>query len=183
MISGNWPRDGGFTFVEVLAALLFLAILVPAVVSGLVLSNRLSVLSERNAAAEELAENKLNELLIDDAWESTSDTRGDFGTDWPGYRWEMEQEDWAGDAVNTMTELTMQVFFNVQGHEHSVRLTTLVSAFAEQPSPAASPTPLATSTAPATPKPAPTPKPTPTPTPQPAPATQGNPRAPSGPRG
>ena len=178
---GNWPRDGAFTFIEVLAALLFLGILVPAVVSGLVLSNRLSVFSERNAAAEELAQNKLNELLIDDAWESTSDTRGDFGTDWPGYRWEMEQENWAGDTVNTMTELTMRVFFNVQGHEHSVRLTTLVSDFDEQTPAAAA----ATQSSPATPTAAATPKTTPKPkaTPTPAPATQGNPRAPGGSRG
>ncbi len=122
------PRTGGFTFIEILAALLFLAILVPAVVTGLALSNRLSVFSERSAAASELAENKLNELLIDDAWESSGETRGDFGKDWPGYRWEMQQPAWAGDTVNPMTELTMQVFFMVQGREHSVRLTTLVSA-------------------------------------------------------
>lgn len=120
----------GFTFVEVLAALVFLAILVPAIVQGLTLANRTSVVSERSAIAGELAENKLNELLINNAWETATETRGDFGTDWPGYRWEMNETTWDQDTVNTMTELTVQVFFPVQGQERNVQLSTLVSATA-----------------------------------------------------
>ncbi len=118
---------GGFTFVEILAALMFLAILVPAVVGGLSLSNRLSVFSERSAVANELAENKMNEMLLDDAWASSGATRGDFGAEWPGYRWEMNQTGWKGDTSNPMTELSMEVFFPVQGKEHNVRLATLVT--------------------------------------------------------
>lgn len=121
----------GFTFIEVLAALIFLAILVPAIVQGLTIANRTSVVSERSAVAGELAENKLNELLLNNAWETATDTRGDFGTDWPGYRWEMNEATWDQDTVNTMSELTVEVFFSVQGHEHSFRLSTLVSAAAQ----------------------------------------------------
>ena len=128
MKAANVRRGTAFTFVEVLAALVFLAILVPAVVEGLVLSNRLSVYEERSQTAAELAENKLDELLIDSAWESTSDTRGDFGKDMPGYRWELEQASWQGDTVNVMTQLTMHVYFLVQGQEHDVSLSTLVNS-------------------------------------------------------
>ncbi len=112
----------GFTFVEVLAALAFLAILMPVIVSGLTISNRASVVSERSALAVELAENKLNELLLNNAW-ATGETRGDFGQDWPGYRWELSRDTW---DVDSMINLTLDVFFTVQGHEHSVRLSTLV---------------------------------------------------------
>ena len=125
-------RDGGFTFVEVLAALTFLAILVPTLLGALSVSNRASVMAERSAVAGQLAENKLNELMVDNTWAS-AESRGDFGNDYPGgYRWELKQGQWdvgtAGSStLNGMTELTLDVFFTVQGHEHSIRLATLAS--------------------------------------------------------
>jgi len=118
-------RGDAFTFVEVFAAMVFLAILVPAIIEGLGIANRTSVVAERGALAGELAENKLNEILVDGTSQSVQGTSGDFGTDWPGYRWEMSQQTW--DQDSTMTNLTMQVFFQVQGAERSVKLDTLVS--------------------------------------------------------
>jgi type II secretory pathway pseudopilin PulG len=114
----------GFTFVEVLAALLFLAIVVPAVVEALTIANRASVMSERHALAGEYAENKLNELMLDDAWSNAPATSGSFGS---GYRWEMKTSNWTADTVNPMTELVVNVYYTVQGHEYNVHLSTLVS--------------------------------------------------------
>jgi len=45
-----------------------------------------------------------NEMMLGDAWTSES-SRGDFGEDWPGYRWQMTQADWNSGA---MTELTLE---------------------------------------------------------------------------
>ena len=115
-----------FTFVEILAALIFLAILLPAVFEGITLANRASVLAERQAVAVELTQNKLAELTLDDTWTS-ADPRGDFGPDWPGYRWESTQTAW---DMDTMTVLTVQTFFPVQGREQSLSLSTLVSSTA-----------------------------------------------------
>ena len=127
------PTNSGFTLVEVLAALLFLAILVPAIVSGLSLSNRVSELSSRRALAVELAENQLNEELIGNMWESANVTQGDFTDEgYPNYRWDMTQAGWSGDTANNMTELAVEVTFPVQGRDQSVRLTTLVSATVAQ---------------------------------------------------
>src|ERR1700761_3307778 len=95
-----------FTLVEVLAAMAFLAILVPVLVSALRVSTRNSEAGERSANALQLGENKLNELLLNDAW-STGQNRGDFGTDWPGYTWEMSNENWSEDS--NMTSLVMTV--------------------------------------------------------------------------
>jgi type II secretory pathway pseudopilin PulG len=113
----------GFTFVEILAALAFLGILIPVVVSALMVSNRAGLVAERSATAVQLGENQLNELMLGGAW-SSAGGRGDFGTDRPGYRWELEKGDWESGE---MTELTLSVFFQVQGQEHDVQLTTLVS--------------------------------------------------------
>jgi prepilin-type N-terminal cleavage/methylation domain-containing protein len=113
----------GFTFVEILAALAFLGILIPVVVSALMTSNRAAVVSERSTVATRLGENRLNEMMLSDAW-TTESNRGDFGAEWPGYRWEMAKADWESGA---MTELTLNVFFQVQGQDQQVQLSTLVS--------------------------------------------------------
>lgn len=121
--SRSGVRHGGFSFAELLAAMLFLAILVPAVVEGLTLANRAAVRAERNHLALQLAEKRLQELLLDDQWRSAQ-TRGEFDRDWPGYRWELERGRWAQDD---MTQLTLRVIFSVQGREHWVELTTLAT--------------------------------------------------------
>ncbi len=113
----------GFTFVEMLASMAFLGILIPVVVSALMVSNRAAGMAERSTIAAQLGENRLGEMMLADAWTSESG-RGEFGESWPGYRWEMKQADWNAGA---MTELTMDVFYTVQGREQSVRLSTLVN--------------------------------------------------------
>jgi hypothetical protein len=120
---------GAFTFVEILASMLFLAILIPTVMSALALSNRAGVLAERTSTAIQLAENRLGEMLVDGTW-ATGAGGGDFGGDWPGYRWELKSADWPED---TMTELTISVYFEVQGREQNVQLTTLASETPVQP--------------------------------------------------
>jgi len=137
------PIHGAFTFIEVFAALAFLAILVPAIVEGLTIANRASVAAERSEIAGQLAENKLNELVLatttgtdPDATSSGSSgtgssannaNSGDFGADYPDYRWETNTTTWDQDSVNTMTELSVQVFYSLQGRERSLMLTTLMS--------------------------------------------------------
>lgn len=121
--------SSAFTFIEVLASLLFMAIVIPAVVTALTISNRAAITSERTNVAVQLAENRLSELLIENTW-SSGESRGEFGAEWPGYRWELTQGTWEAD---NMTELTMEVFFPVQGKEQSVRLTTLVNSSTENP--------------------------------------------------
>lgn len=112
-----------FTFVEILAALFFLAILIPVIVEGVTLSSRISVLTERGTIATELAQNKMCELTLGDTWVS-ADAAGDFGEDRQGYRWEVTQSTWDMDA---MTLLAVKVYFTVQGVERSVTLSTLVN--------------------------------------------------------
>lgn len=120
-------RRGAFTFVEILAALVFLGILMPAVITGLTLSSRASIAAERTATATQLAENQLAQAMLDGSWQ-TGGTKGDFGPDWKDFRWELTRGDWAADS---MSELTLTVRFSVQGRDQSVRLTTLASENAQ----------------------------------------------------
>ena len=116
-------RRAAFTFVETLAALAFIGILFPVLLSALQVSSGVGSVAERSTIAVQLGENRLNELTLGDAWTS-AESGGDFGTDWPGYRWELKKTDWQTGA---MTELAMDVFFKVQGREQAVRLSTLVN--------------------------------------------------------
>ena len=125
--SGDWrsrrSRRSAFTFVETLAAMAFLAILLPVLISAVLVSSRAGSVAERTTNAVQLGDNRLNELTLGGAW-SSAESRGDFGTDWPGYRWELTKADWQTGA---MTELVIHVFFPVQGGEHEVQMSTLVS--------------------------------------------------------
>ena len=125
--SGDWrsrrSRRSAFTFVEMLAAMTFLGILLPVLFSALLTASRTGTMAERSTNAMQLGENRLNELTLGGAW-SSAESRGDFGTDWPGYRWELTKTDWQTGA---MTELVIHVFFPVQGGEHEVQMSTLVS--------------------------------------------------------
>jgi type II secretory pathway pseudopilin PulG len=117
-------RRAAFTLVEVLAAMAFMAILVPVLVSALSTANRGAITAERAAVAAQLAENKLNEALIQGTWSSGART-GDFGDEWPGYTWEIQSTNWT--ELSEFTELTLLVHYQVQGQDRSVDLSTLVS--------------------------------------------------------
>ena len=113
-----------FTFVEVLAAMVFLGILMPVVISALLTANRVAVAAERSMIAAQLGENKLGELMLGNKWSSAA-ASGDFGQQWKGYRWQLSKPAWQTGA---MTELTLDVFYKVQGTEHDARLSTLVDS-------------------------------------------------------
>jgi type II secretory pathway pseudopilin PulG len=119
-----------FTLVEVLAAMMFLAIAVPAILTAYSASGRNAEAAERSVLAGELAEKQLSEIIMQERAAatnggSTSQSSGDFGTEYPGVRWELAQETWANDA--SLTQYTMRVFFPVRGSERSVELTTLLA--------------------------------------------------------
>ncbi|MGA1235923.1 MAG: type IV pilus modification PilV family protein [Limisphaerales bacterium] len=121
-------NQSGFTFAEVLAAMLFLAILIPAVVEGISLANRAAVTAERQSVALQLGEHKLNQLLLDEN-PLSSGSQGDFGNAYPLYSWKLDRSTWREDS---MTQLTLRVAFTVQGRQREVSLTTLIDETATE---------------------------------------------------
>lgn len=120
----------GFTLVEVLAALLFLALAIPAVLGAINASSRAGEIAERSAIAGQLAENELSQLVLDQTNTTggssggNSGDRGDFGTEYPGYRWEMKQEAWT--VSPDLTQYTVRVYYSVRGDERSVEMSTVL---------------------------------------------------------
>ena len=119
-------RKSGFTFVELLATVVLIAIIMPVAMQTISLCTRLGGLSRKEIEAASLARVKLTELTASDEWQSSSKA-GDFGTDWPGYRWSAEVSNWT-DSIVSQIDLT--VHWQSQGIDRSLTLTTL--AFAEE---------------------------------------------------
>ena len=114
--------QAGFTFAEILAALVFMAVLLPVVIQGLAIANRAAVVADRRNQATQLANNYLEELVVTRGWESLS-LAGEFQDPWRDYRWTIERGVW---PLGSMEQVTMNVFFIVQSREYSVRLSTLI---------------------------------------------------------
>src|SRR2546430_15444677 len=60
----TFRKRRGFTLVEVLAALLFMAIIIPVAMHGMSVASRAGILGQRKVAAMRVAERVLDELLV-----------------------------------------------------------------------------------------------------------------------
>ena len=117
-------RIGGFTFIELLATVVFLGIIMPVAMQSIGLCTRLGGQSRRQIEAASLARTKLTELTCSGDWQS-GEKSGDFGEDWPGYRWKAVVTSWTDSDVS---QLDLTVTWQSQGRERSVTLSTLVYA-------------------------------------------------------
>lgn len=111
----------GFTLAEVLAALVFMAIVIPAAVQGLRIANLAGQVSERKAVAARIGDQVLNDLLVSGNWQQ-SHHRGTARDRVHEYSWFVEEENWEWGELQL---LTVEVAFEVQGREYAVRLCTL----------------------------------------------------------
>jgi type II secretory pathway component PulJ len=115
----------GFTLAEVLAALLFMAIVIPVAVQGLHIASRAGSVAERKAVGARLAEMKLNELIVTGQWQSSAQ-RGTVAEGLRSYSWSLHSEPWAEDGA--MRLVTVHVSVPVQGQDYDVPVSTLVDA-------------------------------------------------------
>ena len=111
----------GFTLTEVLAALLFMAILIPVTMHGVTVASRAGTLGQRKAIAMRIAERVLEEAIAD----STVTNGAANGSVVDGdvtYPWTLKSQPWTEDS---MTEVTVNVSFDVQGSTFEVSASTL----------------------------------------------------------
>ena len=111
-----------FTLVEVLATLVLVAAILPVAMKAVTLATEASGLARREMEAVSLAETKLTELVSLGEWTSLEPS-GDFGSDYPAYRWQAELEDVDG---STLKQLTVRVLWTVGTRTRNVELTTLI---------------------------------------------------------
>ena len=117
----NHRALGGFTLVEVLAALLFMAILIPVTMQAVRIASRAGQVGERKVVAARIAERVLNEMLVTGGVRQNSGN-GRIEERHRIYDWTMRSEPWREDQ---MSLVTVTVKYEVQGQEYDVTLATL----------------------------------------------------------
>lgn len=111
----------GFTLIEVLAALLLMAIIVPVAMQAMSVATRAGVLGQRKAAAMRVADRLLNELIVTGEASQASNS-GTIAEGDASYNWTLASQTWTEDA---MVQLTVTVNFTVQGDSFAVTASTL----------------------------------------------------------
>lgn len=114
-------RAAAFTLAEVLAALVFMAIVIPVVVECLHVASQAGEVAQRKTEAARVAERILNESIVTTNWNQSAQN----GTVQDGMRqfdWTLQNEPWNQDPMRL---LTVQVKYTVQGRDYSVQLSTL----------------------------------------------------------
>ncbi|MGA9453436.1 MAG: hypothetical protein WBW41_19085 [Verrucomicrobiia bacterium] len=112
-----------FTLAEVLAAMLFLAIVIPTAVEALHVSSLAGEVAARKGAAARIADRVLNESLVMTNW-NNGVQNGTVSEGALDFRWTLSSQPWPQD---TMQLLTAQVTFQAQGKDYSVKLSTLAN--------------------------------------------------------
>ena len=122
-------HTSAFTLAEVLAALLFLAIVIPTAVEALHVASLAGEVAARKSAAARVADRVLNESLVTTNWSSGMQN----GTVTEGildFKWKLTSQNWTGDPAQraqSMQLLTAEVTYSAQGKDYSVKLSTLAN--------------------------------------------------------
>jgi hypothetical protein len=146
--------EAAFTLAEVLAALLFMAIVIPVAMQALNVASVAGEVADRKSVAARIAERVLNESVAMTNWNQASQA----GTVTEGVRefhWTLRGEPWSQNTTNvvtgtsggtgqfgtgqpmvngqaasqtTLTLLSVKVDYTVQGKDYAVQFSTLVNS-------------------------------------------------------
>jgi type II secretory pathway pseudopilin PulG len=116
----------GFTLAEVLAALLFMAIVIPVAIEGMHIASRAGTVAARKGEAARVAQRLLAESLVTTNWNQAVQS----GTLTEGQRqfsWTLHNDPWNQDPnQNVIRQLSVEVKFAAQNRDYSVHMSTLV---------------------------------------------------------
>lgn len=108
--------------VEVLAALLFMAIVIPVTLQALYVASLSGEVAARKAEAARVADRVLNEAAVTG---NTSQQSGTATENGHPFRWTLRNEIW---PVAAMQALTVEVTYLARGRGFAVRLSTLTAS-------------------------------------------------------
>ena len=124
----NSSGASAFTLAEVLAALVFMAILIPVALEGLSIASRAGEVAARKSEAVLVAETQLNESVLTTNWTSSLQS-GEVRQGTHDFKWTLHNDAWTQDPnATTMRQLSVEVNYSAQGKEYSVRLSSLVDS-------------------------------------------------------
>ena len=115
-------HPSGFTFIELLATVVLIGLIMPVAMRSIGLCTRVAGQSRKQVEAASLAKMKLTELTVTGDWQN-GNQKGDFGTDWPGYQWQAALTNWTDTSVR---QLDLTVSWQLASVQRKVTLTTLI---------------------------------------------------------
>jgi type II secretory pathway pseudopilin PulG len=120
-----------FTLAEVLAAMLLLAIVIPTAIEALHVSSLAGEVAARKGAAARIADRVLNESLVTTNWAggTQNGTASEGAVD---FRWTLSNQAWPQDSMQL---LTVEVTYQAQGKDYSVKLATLANSQSQSAQP------------------------------------------------
>ncbi len=116
-------HNSAFTLAEVLAALLFLAIVIPTAVEALHVASLAGEVAARKGVAARIADRVLSESLVTTNWTSGNQS-GTITEGFLDFKWKLTSATWPSDPMQL---LAAEVTFSAQGKEYSVKLSTLAN--------------------------------------------------------
>ena len=126
--AGTRRHQPAFTLAEVLAALLFMAIVIPAAVEGLHIASLAGTVATRKGEAARVAQRLLTESLVTTNWNQAVQS-GTLTEGQRQFRWTLHNDPWNQDPnQNVIRQLSVDVVFAAQNRDYMVRLTTLVDS-------------------------------------------------------
>jgi type II secretory pathway pseudopilin PulG len=117
-------RRRGFTLVEALVAMLFMAVVIPVALSGVRVAGQAGESAQRKLVAARIATKVINMLRIEN--QLTGAQRGLVTEDGVDYAWTEQTEYWSEDRASLMSLATITVSYRVAGHLCNVQMSTLV---------------------------------------------------------
>jgi len=111
-----------FTLAEVLAALAFMAIVIPVAIEGMRTANLAGQVGQRKAVAGRIADRVLNEWLVGQS--QSASQNGTVQEAGVSYQWSIRVQTWNQDSMRVATS---KVDYKVQGNSYDVQLSTLLS--------------------------------------------------------
>ncbi len=117
-----------FTLAEVLAALVFMAIVIPIALEALSIASRAGEVAARKSEAAVVAERILQENIITTNWDKAVQS-GTVRQGIRDFKWTLRNQPWNEDPyVTDMRLLSVEVGFTAQGHDYAVKLNTLIDS-------------------------------------------------------
>jgi len=118
----NNQRHSAYTLIEVLAALLLLAIVIPVAIEALHTASMAGEVAARKGEAARVADEVLNQSIITTNW-NFGVQNGIINDGGRQFAWNLSSQSWPVDSA--MQLLTAQVRFSIQGRDYSVQSSTL----------------------------------------------------------
>jgi hypothetical protein len=103
-----------------------MSIVIPVALEGISIAGRAGEVAARKSEAALVAERLLSQSIVTTNWNNSAQT-GTLRQGNKDFRWTLRNETWNADLRETeMRLLSVEVAYQAQGHDYSVRLSTLV---------------------------------------------------------